>query len=289
MIHETAKIAKTAQIRCDDIKVGKHCVIGENVVIDCGEKFRLGACSVIGDRTKIVAWKFESLDYLFVKPECDFGGGSCQATPDSSIHIGRGVFVGDRSFINCARHVKIGDEVGLGAGVGIWTHGVYPPADQGFPVSFAPVEIGDRVWITGNTQVLPGVTIGDDVVISMGSLVRKDVPNGALVGGNPAKTIKEGVFPKSVDLGELLADLCKQYNKSAEWRGLGVAATYRGGTVLLLHRGRPSVEFNVPERRISGEMTEEAEDFRDFIRRNAGIRFFTGEPFRSIPHPKVVR
>lgn len=51
------------------------------------------------------------------------------------------------------------------------------------------VVIGDRVMIGANSTILPGVTIGDDAVISAGSLVHRDVPAGAFVGGNPAKII----------------------------------------------------------------------------------------------------
>lgn len=51
------------------------------------------------------------------------------------------------------------------------------------------VRIGDHVLIGANTTILPGVTIGDGAVISAASLVNKDVPAGAFVGGNPAKVI----------------------------------------------------------------------------------------------------
>ena len=51
------------------------------------------------------------------------------------------------------------------------------------------VRIGNHVLIGANTTILPGVTIGDGAVISAASLVNKDVPAGAFVGGNPAKVI----------------------------------------------------------------------------------------------------
>lgn len=51
------------------------------------------------------------------------------------------------------------------------------------------VRIGDEVMIGANTTILPGVTIGDRAVIGAGSLVHKDVPAGAFVGGNPMKLI----------------------------------------------------------------------------------------------------
>lgn len=51
------------------------------------------------------------------------------------------------------------------------------------------VVIGDEVMIGANTTILPGVEIGDGAVISAGTLVHKDVPPGAFVGGNPMRLI----------------------------------------------------------------------------------------------------
>ena len=52
------------------------------------------------------------------------------------------------------------------------------------------IKIGNNVWIGGNVCVLPGVTIGDNVVIGAGSVVTKDIPANCLVAGNPGKIIK---------------------------------------------------------------------------------------------------
>lgn len=53
-----------------------------------------------------------------------------------------------------------------------------------------PVTIGNIVWIGGRAVIVPGVTIGDNVVIAAGAVVTRDVPPGAVVGGNPAKILK---------------------------------------------------------------------------------------------------
>ena len=52
------------------------------------------------------------------------------------------------------------------------------------------VEIGRYVWIGSRVTILPGVHVGDGVVIGAGSVVTKDIPNCAIVGGNPAKILK---------------------------------------------------------------------------------------------------
>lgn len=51
------------------------------------------------------------------------------------------------------------------------------------------VQIGSNVMIGANTTILPGIIIGDGAIVSAGSLITKDVPEGAFVGGNPAQVI----------------------------------------------------------------------------------------------------
>ena len=58
-------------------------------------------------------------------------------------------------------------------------------------ISTKPVVIGDDVWIGSNAVILPGVTIGQHVVVAAGAVVTKDVPPYSLVGGIPAKEIKK--------------------------------------------------------------------------------------------------
>ena len=53
-----------------------------------------------------------------------------------------------------------------------------------------PVAIGDDVWIGGNCTILPGVTIGNNVVVAAGAVVTKDVPDNCVVAGVPARIIK---------------------------------------------------------------------------------------------------
>ncbi len=55
------------------------------------------------------------------------------------------------------------------------------------------VHIGSNVMIGANTTILPGVTIGDDAVVSAGSLVHRDVEPGTFVGGNPIRVIRDKV------------------------------------------------------------------------------------------------
>lgn len=54
-----------------------------------------------------------------------------------------------------------------------------------------PITIGNNVWITSNVTILPGVTIGNNTIIGVGSVVTKDIPSGVFAAGNPCKIIKK--------------------------------------------------------------------------------------------------
>ena len=53
------------------------------------------------------------------------------------------------------------------------------------------VNIGNNVWIGGNSVICPGVTIGDNVVIGAGSVVTKDIPDWSVAAGNPCRVIRK--------------------------------------------------------------------------------------------------
>lgn len=73
----------------------------------------------------------------------------------------------------------------------IFTHGGAQVARHKDPMfdTFGKVKIGDYVYLGTNTLIMPGVTIGDHVLVAAGSVVTKSVPSGVVVGGNPAKII----------------------------------------------------------------------------------------------------
>ena len=70
-------------------------------------------------------------------------------------------------------------------------HTISPKGRRERKAQGMPVNIGNDVWIGGNCTILPGVTIGNNVVIAAGAVVTKDVPDNSVVGGVPAKVIKQ--------------------------------------------------------------------------------------------------
>lgn len=64
-----------------------------------------------------------------------------------------------------------------------------PMTEQGFEKP-TPIHIGNDVWIGARVIILPGVTVGSHVIIGAGSVVTKDIPDYAIVGGSPARIIR---------------------------------------------------------------------------------------------------
>ncbi|OUO94268.1 sugar O-acetyltransferase [Cloacibacillus sp. An23] len=95
--------------------------------------------------------------------------------------------------------VKIGAHVMIGPNTLITTvNHPLSPAKRRRHIGIAkPVTIGDDVWIGGGCTILPGVTIGNNVVIAAGAVVTKDVPSNCVAGGVPARVVKE--IPDDVD------------------------------------------------------------------------------------------
>ena len=69
-------------------------------------------------------------------------------------------------------------------------HPLSPKGRREYHALAKPVRIGNDVWIGGNVTILPGVTIGNNVVVAAGAVVTEDVPDNTWVGGVPAKVIK---------------------------------------------------------------------------------------------------
>lgn len=98
--------------------------------------------------------------------------------------------------------IKFGDNVIVGSGTTFITHDfvheVLNKMDIGWFNYYAgPIEVGNNVFIGGNTTILPNIKIGSNVIIGAGSVVTKDVSDGTIVAGNPAKVI--GTFDEYIE------------------------------------------------------------------------------------------
>lgn len=129
---------------------------------------------------------------------CDYG---------PNIHVGDGFLTNDNVTILDIAPVTIGEHVMIGPNTLISTVG-HPLDRRGrreWGAFAEPVTIGDDVWIGGNVTILPGVTIGSNVVVAAGGVVSRDVPDGVVVGGVPARVLRELVDDESTETADTAA------------------------------------------------------------------------------------
>jgi len=109
----------------------------------------------------------------------------------AGVHIGKGTEVFSKFWSSEPYLINIGSHCQVTAGTQMLTHGggnvvrhLYPLFD-----CFGKIIIGDYVYIGYNSLIMPGVTIGDHVLVAAGSVVTKSVPDNVVVAGNPARII----------------------------------------------------------------------------------------------------
>ncbi len=102
--------------------------------------------------------------------------------------FGKGVFINHNFTAMSIGGIDIGDHVQIGPHVTIVTDN--HDLTRRNVLRCKGVTIGNNVWIGAEVKIMPGVHVGDNAVLAGGAVVTKDVPAGAIVGGNPAKLIR---------------------------------------------------------------------------------------------------
>ena len=119
-----------------------------------------------------------------------YSGFHLSVADGAEFSLGDNGYINSNATINVFHCIKIGDNVKISKGFTI------RDSDNhciGNGIVTAPIVINDNVWIGLNVTILKGVTIGKGAVVAAGAVVTKNVPAGCLVGGVPAKVIRENV------------------------------------------------------------------------------------------------
>jgi maltose O-acetyltransferase len=141
----------------------------------------------ISKRTEILKKLFGSTgENIYIEPNlrCDYG---------YNLHVGENFYANfDCTFLDVCE-IRIGDNCFIAPGVHIYTatHPLNPHERITGAEYGKPVTIGNNVWIGGKAIINPGVNIGNNVVIASGALIKENIPDNVVVGGNPAKIIKQ--------------------------------------------------------------------------------------------------
>ena len=125
---------------------------------------------------------------LFIEPsfKCDYG---------LNIEFGDDVYINfDCVILDCAK-VKIGNNCLIAPQVGIYSATHPTPVEERMTgLEYArEIVIGDNCWLGGHSTICPGVKLGNNVIVAAGSVVTKSFGDNVIIGGNPAKIIRENI------------------------------------------------------------------------------------------------
>jgi acetyltransferase-like isoleucine patch superfamily enzyme len=104
-----------------------------------------------------------------------------QIKGDASFTCGDNCFLGIQCLIHCAEDVTLGFYSGLGPRCTIYTHGSFLPVTMGYPAKFAPVVIGDFVWIAMEVTIMAGAHIEGNCIINPGTVIEGRVKSNSIV------------------------------------------------------------------------------------------------------------
>lgn len=169
-----------SQWLCCSLGFSRTNLFGRHTVISGREYIQIGDSNVFGHNFMISTWKIDGnkAPQIIIGNGCDFGYYN-HITCCNKIIIGNGVLTG--------MHVIISDN----------NHGMIDVRETTIrPIerpltSKGEVFIGNNVWIGDKVTILAGVHVGDGAIIAANAVVTKDVPARTVVGGVPAKVIKE--------------------------------------------------------------------------------------------------
>lgn len=165
-------------------QVGNKFWCGKYINVKGGEYITLGNAVYFGNHCVITAWD-------------NYAGEKFSPL----IEIGNNCCFGEYNHITSTNHIVIGDGLLTGRWVTI-TDNSHGQTDydslRKLPVnrkiySKGPVVIGKNVWIGDKATILPGVIIGDGVVVAANAVVTKNIPPFTIVGGNPARILKSNI------------------------------------------------------------------------------------------------
>lgn len=126
-------------------------------------------------------------EHCYIEPPfySNFGG--------KHVHLGKNVYCNFGVTMVDDTHIYIGDHTMIGPNVTLATagHPILPELRElGYQYNM-PIHVGKNCWIGAGVVVLPGITIGDNVVVGAGSVVTKDLPDGVVAVGNPCRILRK--------------------------------------------------------------------------------------------------
>ena len=183
---------RIVKCRTGDLRLSPKCAlrVDRSSSIDIDGKLTVGA-NYVSRSSRSSIMRLDAKARLLVR-----GSFSLFYDADVVIFEGGTLSVGNDSFINSNCKIRCHEAITIGDGCAISHDVTIMDSDAHYlngSKNTKPVAIGNHVWIGTRVTILSGVTIGDGAVIAAGALVLSDVLPGSLVGGVPAKVLKDEV------------------------------------------------------------------------------------------------
>lgn len=176
-------------------------IIFENAVIEFS-KFEVDGSSntieVSGKHNKLRVQINGNNNIVYIYPETVVNGSTIIVRGDNCrVEIGHKTRITTGTLICFGKHnqILVGDDCMFAPYVEIWASDTHPIIDKNAAIinPSKPVCIGNHVWLGKSVKVLKGVTIGENAIVGMSSIVTKNIGTGTLNVGFPAHTVKENV------------------------------------------------------------------------------------------------
>jgi acetyltransferase-like isoleucine patch superfamily enzyme len=136
---------------------------------------------------RVLGWRIGPDVYILMGQYVQMAGARSSGR---KVSIGKGTIINHGCLLYTTGGLIIGEGVSISAGTWLVT-GSHDINDPEFPAFFKPIVIGNHAWIGMRATILAGVTIGEGAIVMAGAMVTRDVPPFAIVGGVPAKVIKQ--------------------------------------------------------------------------------------------------
>lgn len=295
-----------SDLRSMELSLGANCDVGAGTKVLVADRFSVGSAGRWDDNARITCRRFEAGNLLFLGDDfCVGAGGTMESTAEVS--IGHRVALGSHCVLNANLPISLGDQVGSGDYVTLWTSGFHFGHSllDGHQPAYAPIHIERNVWLAYHVTVLPGTRVGHDTIVASGSIVTRDLPPMVLAAGVPAQVRKrlEPVAPEEGELATIIGAVLDRWVQQLEWKGYAVRsrdgrhdvtgpdgvrgviellapgarpspAAERGLRVLVTVEDRPDISpdaatavLELRSRAYRGASFDLAEDLRDFLRR----------------------
>lgn len=190
------------RLRMKGHKIGRNCHIHSTVFngicdirdsVILGPQVELAGNNIIGSSAKI--------SNIFIGDNSHIDSGViCTGYGNGNIKIGKDCYIGINNILDWSDNIKIGNYVQIaGPTTALWTHSGAPMCLNSISLDqkskefrpTAPITIEDNVYIGGNCTIYPGVKIGHHSIVAPNSAVNKNVEPYTMVGGVPARKIKD--------------------------------------------------------------------------------------------------